>query len=124
MYKPTHKLFITILAMFFIAIGCNFMSDAKTKLARYCPGLKVSISGISYSKTDSSRTYTINYDRSSQNTVNAYFNDRKNGFTNSDSKPFDNGGFVLASAIKHPNKNTEVVHIKLTQQIVIVENGN
>lgn len=123
MNKVTHKLLVPILVLLFIVTSCNFMNDAKAKLAHYCPGLKVSISGINYSKNDSTTTYTINYDRSSQKAVDAYFSDEKNGFTYSENKSFDNGGFVLANAIKRPNKNTEIVYIKLTQQIVIVESG-
>jgi hypothetical protein len=100
------------------------MNDAKAKLAHYCPGLKVSISGINYSNNSDTKTYTITYDVSSQKAVDAYINDKKNGFINSDGTSSDNGGFILANAIKHPNKNTAVVYIRLTQQIIIVENGN
>jgi hypothetical protein len=37
MYKSICKLFILLLALFFIIIGCNFIKDGKAKLTNYCP---------------------------------------------------------------------------------------
>lgn len=124
MHQSNRKLLAPLLALFFIVISCNFIKDGKTKLAHYCPGLKINISGLNYSYKNGTKTYTIGYTGTSQKAVDTYFADPKNGFTSSDSKSFDSGGFILAKTFKEPKGNTEVVYSKLTQQIIIVENGN
>lgn len=124
MYKSTRKFLMPLVAVFFIATSCNFISDAKTKLAHYCPGLKINISGINYSYKNGTRNYTISYSGSSQKAVDTYFADPKNGFTSSDGKSFDSGGFILAKTFKEPKGTASVVYSKLTQQIIITENGN
>jgi hypothetical protein len=124
MYKSTSKSFVPLVVLFFVVTGCNFISDAKTKLAHYCPGLKISISGINYSYKNGTKTYTITYAGSSQNAVDAYFENKANGFTSSDGKSFDSQGFILAKIFKEPKGTASVVYSKLTEQIIIVENGN
>lgn len=124
MYKSTRKLLVPMLAIFFLVTGCNFIKDGKNKLAHYCPGLKVDISGINYSYKNGTKTYTFDYAGASQKAVDAYFGEPKNGFTSSDGKSFDSQGFILAKTFKEPKGEAQVVYSKLTQQIIIVENGN
>lgn len=133
MYKSNCNLIIPILALFFTVTSCNFIRDGKAKLAHYCPGLKIDISGISYSFHGGKAAYTIDYDSSSQEAVKTYFENKNNGFTEEkdgdfydiemDDKPIiDRSDNILAKAFKHPKGKTEVVFNETTRRIIIIEN--
>src|SRR3569833_885875 len=112
MHKSNQKLLIPILTIFFIATSCNFIRDGKTKLAHYCPGLKINISGINYSYKNGTKTYTISYDQSSQKAAEAYFEDKANGFTGLDGKGFDSNGFIMAKTFKEQKGTAQVIYSK------------
>jgi hypothetical protein len=132
MRKSTCKLFIPLLTLFFIIIGCNFIKDGKAKLAHYCPGLKINISGMSYAYSSGKTFYVISYEPSSQGTIKSYFENKENGFAEiNDSKLYDmkvddesvidkSDNFV-GKAFKDVKGNAEIIFNETTRRIIIIE---
>ncbi len=135
MRKSTRKILVTLLAIFFIASSCNFVGDAKTKFARYCPGLKINTAGISYAYSNGKTFYVISYDQSSQKEVKTYFEKKENGFgENKDSDLYDlkfnddpaidKSDNILTKTIKHRKGSTVVVFNETTRRILIIDNDD
>jgi hypothetical protein len=135
MFKSNLKLIVLMLALFFIVFGCQFITEGKQKLAHYCPGLKITISGISYAFSGGRGSYIVDYEPSSQQAVRTYFEKQDNGFAEEkdgdfynielDDKPIiDRTDNILSKTFKHAKGNTEVIFNKTTRRIIIIENSN
>ncbi len=123
---------VTLLAIFFIASSCNFISDAKTKFAQYCPGLQINTTGVSYAYSNGKTFYVVSYNQSSQKAVKLYFEKTENGFGENkdeglydlkinDDPAIDKSDNVLTKTFKHPKGSTEVVFNETTRRIIIIE---
>jgi hypothetical protein len=120
------------LMLIFLLSGCKFFTEGKNKLKVYCPGLNVSVIGVSWSGNAARDVYVLEYDRDSQKKAAAYFEDRANGFAevkNGDfydieidnDKVTDRNDNVLVKTIEKKKGSAEVIFNETTRKIIIVE---
>jgi hypothetical protein len=124
-----------LLMPLFLLSGCHLFTEANNKLHLYCPGLKISIDGVSYSVNGSRDAYVLNYDHSFQKQVQTYFENKKNGFEEKTEGDFydievdndnviDKNDHVLCKTIKTKTGREDVVFDETTRRIVFVEYSN
>src|SRR5580704_3175638 len=116
----------------FLISGCQIFTEGKKKMNEYCPGLKVGLSGVSWSEGSSHAVYILQYDGSDQKKVNTYFADKANGFaagkprSYTDIKDGDNqavadGDSILTKAFSKGKANAVVIYNVTTRRIIITE---
>jgi hypothetical protein len=120
------------LITFLLLSGCQFYIDGKKKLNLYCPGLKVNISGVSWSGDASKDVYVLSYDRDFQKKIQSYFKKKENGFTEvkngdfydiviNDNKVIDRKDQVVVKTIEKSKGTAEVIFNETTRKIIIIE---
>jgi len=122
----------SLLMFFFLFSGCQIFTAGKKKLSLYCPGLKVDITGFSWSGDRSRDVYVLNYDRDFQKQVRAYFENKENGFVEEkngdfydikieDNKVIDRNDHVMVKTIEKSKGTAEVIFNETTRRIIIIE---
>jgi len=125
---------IALIALFFIASGCQLFDSAKKKLHIYCPGLKVAINGVSYSVHGARDVYVLSYDHDSQQSVKTYFERPENGFHEIKDGDFydiemdnnniiDKNDNIIGKIVKNAKDSTEVIFNESTRKIIFIEHA-
>jgi hypothetical protein len=116
----------------FLLTGCQIFTEGKKKLNEYCPGLKVGLNGVNWSEGSSHAVYILQYDRSDQKKVNAWFADKANGFAPDKSRSYmdikdgenqavADSDSILTKAITKGKTNAVVIYNATTRKIIITE---
>jgi hypothetical protein len=116
----------------FLLSGCQLFSMGRKKLNEYCPGLKIDIDGVSWSGNGLHNAYILKYDHGAQRKVDAYFENKENGFSPGgghrfsdieiDDEPIiDADDNILCKTVDKGKETVTVVFNKTTRRIVIIE---
>ncbi len=116
----------------FLLSGCQLFTAGQKKLHAYCPGLKVKVDGVNWSGGSAHDIYVLQYDRSDQKKVNAYFADKANGFAvdkprsymdikNGDTQAVADGDSILTKTVNKGKITATIIYNATTRRIIIAE---
>ncbi|HTE00967.1 MAG TPA: hypothetical protein VK668_16865 [Mucilaginibacter sp.] len=125
--------YITLfLLLVFLSSGCQLFDSANKKLYTYCPGLKISVNGVSYAFNGRRDIYSLTYDQSSQKSVKTYFEKPENGFHEmkdggfydieiSDNHIIDRSDNILGKTVRNGKDSTDVIFNETTRKIIFIQ---
>jgi hypothetical protein len=114
--------------------GCQIFTAGKKKLNLYCPGLKIGINGINWSLNGGQSVYVLSYNSDDQKKVQAYFENKENGFAEAKNGDFygieidnnpviDRSDNILGKILEKSKVKAEVILNESTRRIIIIEHS-
>jgi hypothetical protein len=123
---------ITSFLILFLFSGCALFTEGKTKLNEYCPTLTITLTGVSWEKTELKKVFVLTYDDAAQKQAEAYFTKTENGYIEektddfstikvSDKPIISKADHFLVKTIQKTRTTAKVIFDESTQRIIIIE---